>query len=101
MSAAVASAFQYDKLVLAAPTYDAGIFPPMEDFLLHLKSKTFQNRDVAVIENGSWAITAGKLMTGYVEGFKGCTVKRMVTVKSAMKDSTVTELEALADALYA
>ena len=101
MSAAVASAFQYDKLVLAAPTYDAGIFPPMEDFLLHLKSKSFQNRDVAVIENGSWAITAGKLMTGYVEGFKGCTVKGMVTVKSAMKDSTVTELEALADALYA
>ena len=61
MAEAVANAFQYDRMVLAAASYDGGLFPPMEEFLLHLKAKSFQNRTVALIENGSWAPCAKKM----------------------------------------
>ena len=62
MSAAVADAFRYSKLVLATTTYNADVFPPMRDFLCHLTERNFQNRTVALIENGSWAPQAAKVM---------------------------------------
>ncbi|MCD7917518.1 MAG: FprA family A-type flavoprotein [Clostridiales bacterium] len=102
MSEAVASAFRYDRLVLAAPTYDASLFPAMEDFLYHLKGKNFQKRTVAILENGSWAPMAGKLMRAYVEGFKGCTLAEpMVTVRGKLNAKNRGELAALVDALTA
>lgn len=100
MAEAVASAFRYDKLVLASPTYDAGLFPPMEDFLYHLKMKGFQNRKIAFVENGSWAPMAAKLMRTYAEGFKNCEmVEAVVTIKSIMKAETVQAFEGLVNAL--
>lgn len=100
MSEAVEDAFRYDRLVLAAPTYDAALFPAMEDFLYHLKVKAYQNRTVAIIENGSWAPMAGKLMRAYVEGFKNCAlVEPVVTVKGAVNSAVKAQLAALAGAL--
>lgn len=102
MSEAVEDAFRYDKLVVAAPTYDAALFPCMEDFLYHLKVKNYQKRTIGIMENGSWAPMAGKLMKAYADGFKGCTVvEPVVTIKSTMNDSTVKAMEAMADALLA
>ncbi len=100
MSQAVDAAFHYDRLVLAAPTYDGGLFPPMEDFLAHLKSKNFQRRTVGLIENGSWAPMAGKLMAEKLAGMKDITLlEPTVTVPSAVKAETETALRALAQAL--
>lgn len=97
LSAAVASAFRYDALVLACPTYDGGLFPPMEDFLSHLKSKNFQNRAVALVENGSWAPIAAKLMGERLSTMKGVTILGgPVTVASAVKPETEAALKALA-----
>lgn len=100
MAEAVAAAFRYDKLVLACPTYDGGLFPPMEDFLAHLKSKNFQGRTVALIENGSWAPTAAKQMGERLAAMKDVTVlPGTVTIASAVKPETETALRALAQAL--
>ena len=74
----------------------------MEDFLHHLKSKNFQKRKVAYIQYGTWAPSAGKVMKSIVAEMKNITeIEPMVTIKSAMKESTVAELEALADAILA
>lgn len=100
MSAAVAAAFRYDRLVLACPTYDGGLFPPMEDFLAHLKSKNFQSRAVALLENGTWAPTAARQMAEKLGTMKNITVlEQTVTVPSAVKSETQTALEALAQEL--
>lgn len=100
MSEAVEDAFRYDKLVLAAPTYDASLFPCMEDFLYHLKVKNYQNRTIGIMENGSWAPAAGRLMKAYADGFKNCTVvEPLVSIRSTMKESTVKDMEAMVDAL--
>lgn len=97
---AVEDAFRYDRLVLAAISYDAGVFPAMEDFLHHLKAKNYQKRTVAIIENGSWAPTAGKTMKGLLEGMKEITlIEPAVTIKSAMKPETIGQLAEMADAL--
>ena len=97
---AVEDAFRYDKLVVAAPTYDAGLFPCMEDFLLHLKAKAYQNRRAAIVENGSWAPMSGKLMSAYLEGMKNITLcENKVTLRSAMKQSNIEEMEKLAEEL--
>ncbi len=102
MAEAVEAAFQYDKMVLAAATYDGGVFPPMEDFLHHLKSKAYQNRKLALVENGSWGPLAVKTMKGILEGMKNLTIcEKTVTIKSAMKADTVEQLEALAEELLA
>ena len=83
MAEAVEDAFRYDRLVLCACTYDGGIFPPMEDFLHHLKAKAYQNRKIAFVENGSWAPTAARQMKAIVEGFKNIEcVEPVVTIKS-------------------
>lgn len=100
MAAAVAAAFRYDRLVLACPTYDGGLFPPMEDFLAHLKSKNFQSRTVALMENGTWAPTAARQMAEKLGTMKNITVlEGAVTVPSAVKPETQAALEALAGEL--
>lgn len=102
MAAAVSDAYRFDKLVVACPTYDASLFPCMEDFLYHLKIKAFQNRKVAIMENGSWAPMAGKLMKAYFEGMKNMTIcDPIVTIKSAVKPETVKAMEEMAEVLLA
>ncbi len=102
MAEVIEDLYRYDKAVLASATYDAGLFPVMQDLLYHLKLKNFQNRKVGLIQNGSWAPMAGKLMTAELEAMKNITlVEPMVTIKSAMKPETVTALDELADAMLA
>lgn len=99
---AVASAFRYDHLVLACATYDAGIFPAMESFVNKLKSKNYQKRTVGLMENGSWAPTAGRAMRAMLEGMKELRVaEHIVTIKSALKESDIPQLETLAEELLA
>lgn len=100
MAEAVEDAFRYDRMVVAAPTYDAGIAPVMQDFLLHLQSKAYQNRTVAVIENGSWAPTAAKQMKTLLEAMKNVNIiEDTVTIRSVMKADDEQKLAALADEL--
>lgn len=102
MAEAIEDAFRYDKLILAAATYDAALFPPMEDFLYHLKIKNYQKRKIGFIENGSWAPMAAKQMKAYAENFKQCeVVEPVVTIRSTMKDDTVATMNKLADAILA
>lgn len=99
---AVEDAFRYSHLVLAAVTYDGGVFPAMENFLNKLKSKNFQKRTVGIIENGSWAPMAGKTMKSMLEGLKELTIlEPVVTVKSALKAENLPQLEALAERVLA
>ena len=102
MAEAIEDAFRYDKMVLASATYDGGMFPCMEDFLHHLKSKNFQKRKVAFIENGSWAPMAAKNMKGILEQLKEMTLcEKTVSIKSVMKEANIAEMEALAEELLA
>lgn len=97
---AIEDAFRYSHLVLAAASYDAGVFPPMEDFLHRLKAKNYQKRTVGIIENGSWAPTAARSMKTILEGAKELTfVEPVVTIKSAMKAENISQMEELAAAL--
>ena len=99
---AIEDAFKYGKVVLAASSYDAGLFPPMYDFLHHLQIKAWQNREVALIENGSWAPSAGRVMKQMIEEMKNVTIKGdLVTIRGRMKDTDISALEALADAILA
>ena len=100
VSLAVRKAFYYDRMVLAAATYDGGVFPCMEEFLLHLKSKNFQKRTIGLMENGSWAPLSGKIMRGILEPMKDVHVlEQVVTIKSAVHDDTREVMKAMADAL--
>lgn len=100
MAEAVSEAFRYDKLVLMAPTYDGALFPCMEDFLYHLKVKTYKKRTVGIVENGSWAPMAGKLMKAYLETLKDIQIcEPVVSIKSVMKEADEKSLETLAEAL--
>ena len=102
MAEAIEDAFRYDKMVVAAATYDGGIFPCMEDFLLHLKAKTYQSRKVAIMENGSWAPVAAKKMREYLEQMKNVEIcEKSVTIKSAVKPETIKAMEEMADAILA
>lgn len=102
MSVAVRKAFYYDRMVLAAATYDGGIFPCMEEFLLHLKSKNYQKRVIGLMENGSWAPLANKVMRGILETMKEITVaETMVTIKSAVHEDSIAAMNKLADELVA
>lgn len=97
---AVEDAFRYGRMVLAAASYDAGVFPIMQDFLHHLQAKAFQNRTVGLIENGSWAPTAAKTMRNILETMKNITiVEPVVTIKSVLKATDIPALEQLADAI--
>ena len=98
----IEDAFRYPCLVCAASTYDAGIFPPMHDFIHHLQIKNYQKRRIALVENGSWAPVAGKAMRQMFEGMKEIDiVEPMVTIRSRMKPTDIPQLEALADAILA
>ena len=99
---AIEDAFKYGKMVLAASSYDAGLFPPMYDFIHHLQLKTWQKREVALIENGSWAPSAGRVMTQMMQEMKDITIKGdLVTLRGKMKSTDIPALEALADAILA
>lgn len=100
MAEVIEDAFRYDKIVVACATYDGALFPCMEDFLYHLSIKNYQKKKVALMENGSWAPMANKKMRTYFEGMKNITIcENMVSIKSAMKENNVSEMEALADEL--
>lgn len=100
MPTVVAEAFRYDRLVLAAASYDGGVFPCMEDFLHHLKAKTYRNRRVALLENGTWAPSAARTMQGILDQMKNITIcEPVVTIRSTMKDSDREAMEALREAL--
>ena len=96
---AVEDAFRYGKLVLAAPTYNGFLFPAMREFLEHLTERNYQNRQVAFIENGSWAPAAAKEMKKLLEGCKNVTLGSTVTIRSAMTEETPAQLDALAQEL--
>ncbi len=100
MAEVIEDAFRYDKMILAAASYDGGVFPCMQDFLHHLQSKAYQKRTVGIVENGSWAPTAAKAMKGVLEGLKEVEiVEPVVTICSTMKETDIPELEKLADAI--
>ncbi len=102
MSEVIEDAFRYDRMVLMAASYDGGVFPVMEDFLLHLKSKLYQNRKIGIVENGSWGPTAGRVMKSYAEGYKNVTIAEpVVTIRSALNDTSENALAQLADAMTA
>ena len=102
MAEAVEDAFRMSKLVVAAASYDGDVFPPMYDFLHHLKLKAYQKRRVGIIENGSWAPCAGRVMKGMLEGMKEIEiVEPMATIRSTLKQGDIPALEALADAILA
>ena len=100
MAEAIEDAFRMNRLVVCASSYDGDVFPPMHQFLWKLQMKAYQNRTVAIVENGSWAPSAGKAMKALLEPLKNVKiVEPMVTIKSSMKEADVPQLEALADAL--
>ncbi|MCR5245921.1 MAG: FprA family A-type flavoprotein, partial [Bacteroidales bacterium] len=99
---AVALAFVYGRTVLAACSYDAGLFTPALHFILDLQSKAWQNRKVGLVENGSWAPSAGRIMREMFSGMKGIElVEPLVSIRSRLKSQDIPALEALADSIIA
>lgn len=96
MAEAVEDAFRYGKLVLATTTYNMGIFPFMSEFIQHLTERNYQNRTIAIIENGTWAPNAAKVIKGMFEGAKNIEFADTITIKSAMTEENKAQLEALA-----
>ncbi|MBO6012796.1 MAG: FprA family A-type flavoprotein [Bacteroidales bacterium] len=102
MAEVIEDAFRMNKMVVCASSYDGDVFPPMHFFLWKLQMKAYQNRTVGLVENGSWAPSAGKAMRALIEPMKNVSiVEPMVTVKSALTPENVQQLEALADAILA
>ena len=100
MTEALENAFRYGRVVLAASSYNGGVMPFMEDFLHHLKGKSFQKRQVALIENGSWAPSARKTMCDILSQMNGITLlEPSVTIRGSVKDENLAELETLAEEL--
>ena len=100
MAEAIEDAFRYDKLVLAAASYDASVFPCMETFLNKLTNKNYQNRKIAIIENGSWAPTAARVMAGMFEKSKNITwLENNVKIMSSLSEANEAEIEAMAEEL--
>lgn len=97
MAEVIEDAFRYDKMILACPTYDAGLFPFMEKFLRHLKHKNYQNRTVAIIENGSWAPAAAKNMQELLEQMKKIKmIEPIIHIKTTMNKQNEEEMKKLA-----
>ena len=95
---AVEDAFRYSHLIVASSSYNAGLFPPMKQFLEHLKERNYQNRTVGIIENGSWAPSAGKCMKEILEEMKNINIiEPMITIKSTMSDENIAQMEEMAD----
>lgn len=102
MAEVIEDAFRYPRVVLAASSYDGGVFPVMHDFLHHLQIKNYQKRRVGIIENGSWAPCAARAMRTLLEEMKEISVAEpVVTIRSRMKPSDIPAMEALADAMLA
>lgn len=102
MAEVIEDAFRYPALVVAASSYDAGVFPVMHDFLYHLQIKNYQKRRLGIVENGSWAPTAGRVMRAMIEQLRDCEiVEPMVTIRSRMKEADLPQLELLAQAMLA
>ncbi len=100
MAEVIEDAFRYDRMVLAAASYDGGVFPCMHDFLSHLQSKAYQKRTVGILENGSWGPTAARTMKSMLETMKNVSLAEpVVTIKSTLKEENMADLEALADAI--
>lgn len=100
MAEAIAQAFRFSKLVLATPTYNGDVFPFTKTFIEHLTERNYQNRTVALMENGSWAPTAARVMRKMFEASKNLTIlDETVTVKGSLDDASTAQLHALADAL--
>ena len=100
MAEAVAQAFRFSKLVLATPTYNGDVFPFTKTFIEHLTERNYQNRTVALMENGSWAPTAARVIRKMFEASKNLTIlDETVTVKGSLDDASTAQLHALADAL--
>lgn len=98
MAEAIEDAFKYDKIILAASSYNFGVFTPMEQFLNHLKCKNYQNRKIGIVENGTWAPSAGKCMKEMLGQMKDIEiVEPVVTIRSTMNKDTEAELEILAE----
>lgn len=101
MAEVIEDAFRYDRMVLAAASYDASVFPCMQTFLSKLQVKAYQKRTVAILENGSWAPTAAKTMKAMLEPMRDITLlEPIVTIKSTLKDENMADMEALAEAVY-
>ena len=97
MSNAIAKAYQYDRIVLFASTYNMGVFPPMEMFLRLLKDKNFQNRKVALVENGSWAPSAAKTMKNIIDEMKNIDIiEPIVTIITTLDENSSNQLDELA-----
>ncbi|MBQ8625828.1 MAG: FprA family A-type flavoprotein [Agathobacter sp.] len=100
MAEVIEDAFRYDRIIVAAASYDGGVFPCMQDFLHHLQSKAYQKRKVGIVENGSWAPSAGRAMRAILDTMKELEiVEPMVTIRSTMKEQDMKQLHQLADAM--
>lgn len=100
MAEVIEDAFRYPKIVVAAASYDGGVFPVMHDFLYHLQIKNYQKRRFGIVENGSWAPSAGRVMKEMIEAMKDCEiVEPMVTIRSRMKPADEAQLALLAEAM--
>ena len=100
MSVAVADAFRYGKVVLASTTYNGDVFPFMRDYLAHLAERNFSHRTVGLIENGSWAPQAAKIMRRTLEACRDIRwLETTVTVRSALSPASASALDAMAEEL--
>ena len=100
MAEVIEDAFRYPRVVCCAASYDGGVFPPMHDFLYHLQIKNYQKRAFGLVENGSWAPSAGRVMRGMIEAMKDCTIAEpLVTIRSRMKQADEEQLTLLAEHL--
>ena len=100
MAEVIEDAFRYPNIVVCAASYDAGVFPVMHDFLYHLQIKNYQKRRFGIVENGSWAPSAGRVMKEMIEAMKDCEiVEPMVTIRSRMKPADEAQLALLADSI--
>lgn len=98
MAEAIEDAFRYDKVIFASSSYNFGLFPPMETFLHHLKGKSYQNRKVGIIENGTWAPSAGNCMKAIISEMKDITLcEPIVTIRSTLNDESRENLKLLAE----
>lgn len=96
MAEVIEDAFRYDRLIIASPTYDGGLFPDTEKFLRQLKSKNYQNRKIGIIENGSWAAMVGKCVRDIVKDMKNIDIcDPVVTIKTTMNDETIEKMKML------
>ena len=96
MAEAIEDAFRYDKMILAASTYDAGVFTPMQRFLNELQSKNYQNRKVGLIENGTWAPLAAKTMKETLDKMKDISVcEQVVTIKTKLTEESESQMKNL------